>query len=936
MRRRFEKLFASVLAHPLAAKAKQRDYYIARSDWEGFVEMVRFAERKSFWFERSRFARLHPDHLALEAFGLTPEESETRRAKLNDEAIEQLLARWSELFDHVEKSPLTPAQRTAALTNDDFTITIAGAGSGKTSTLMGKTAYLIESGLAQPEEILLLAYGRDAAEELRSRLAGLVRGGERTDASTFHALGNRFLRQGNPKLVVSNLATDSDAMQKWLRGALDRLIREGAVFRKDLADFFTYHAAPTVDPEDFDEEADYLFALNASDLRTLGGERVKSNGELIIANLLFRWQVPYAYEWRYPKYEGWYKPDFTVSSAPFARDKDGRLAPDPIAEGAVGAWIEYFGIDRSGKTAPWIDEEAYLASKRWKEALHEQKETTLIELAYADLQNGKLEEKLRKALLEADIPISPMTDEEVIAHVRRQNAENLAWENFAQLIGRSITLWKTARMTEDKFLEEARSRGFDGARMDAFLRVFKPVLEAYEETLKSHEEVDFADMIAEATALVETSQIRIPWRYVLVDEFQDISAERAELLKAIIRVSGARLFVVGDDWQAIYRFSGSDLAYFSHFSEKIGPASVVRLDKTYRFPSELNAFSEAFVTRNPAQLKKAMACQRSLGKPAVVLRQTKLYEDKAVSAKSALSSLPSQSDAKAIGYWLSVIERTVASKAPDARRSVLVLGRFRWPPKVSSPGAFAKEYPHLDVTFMTVHAAKGLEADYVVVPGLNQGGFPCERQSDQILETLLPKPEDFPWAEERRLFYVAVTRARIYAVVLYDDARPSVFAQEIIGEPCFDGLVSRPDEALHQCPACRSGTLREYLSGKGHHYWKCSNTLFCGKVYFDCPACGAPLVDEQKGRYCLNRACSYVEPRCPRCARGFLRLIEGTHSNFYGCSNWNDEVEPCRYTEHTAAGLARSERWRAEAKALPHQTFEKRRGGERRQRAPGG
>lgn len=147
----------------------------------------------------------------------------------------------------------------------------------------------------------------------------------------------------------------------------------------------------------------------------------------------------------------------------------------------------------------------------------------------------------------------------------------------------------------------------DPARFEAFLAIFHSVCNEYQRRLSEAGEVDFNDMVAKATRHVESGKYRSPFQYVLVDEFQDISIGRARLVKALKHQDpSTRLCCVGDDWQAIYRFAGSDIAIMRHFEQEFGHSVVVQLDRTFRYNNQINDLSSKFVLKNPKQIRKQL------------------------------------------------------------------------------------------------------------------------------------------------------------------------------------------------------------------------------------------------------------------------------------------------------------------------------------------
>ena len=225
---------------------------------------------------------------------------------------------------------------------------------------------------------------------------------------------------------------------------------------------------------------------------------------------------------------------------------------------------------------------------------------------------------------------------------------------------------------------------------------------------------------------------------MLVDEFQDASQARARLVKELVRAPEHFLFAVGDDWQSINRFAGADISVMQNFERIFGNGSILKLETTFRCPQSLCDVSSQFVSKNPAQLRKIVKSKAS-----DVLEPVKLisaHDEEGISA--------------AIASYLSSIPRKA-----DKKTSVFVLGRYNFerqfmPEDVSRPD--------IDLRFVTVHSSKGLEADYIILPRLISGkmGFPCGILDDPVLQLAMSFGDSYEYAEERRLFYVALTRAK--------------------------------------------------------------------------------------------------------------------------------------------------------------------------------
>ena len=448
-------------------------------------------------------------------------------------------------------------------------------------------------------------------------------------------------------------------------------------------------------PEAFASRDAYLQYVRSVELRTLKNELVKGFGELAIANFLALNSVPYIYERPYPvdtsnPRRQAYRPDFTLT-----RDD---------------LYLEHFGLDRQENTAPGIDRDAYLAGIRWKRALHEQQGTTLIETFSWQHFEGKLDDVLHQALAARGVAMVPADTQALLDELRKTGEVS----RFAELVSTFLKLHKASDLTFEQ-LEAGASASGDGGRTKAFLALYRPIRERYDRALADAGEIDFEDMIHRAVAHVLADRWRSPYRYVLVDEFQDISQDRADLLKALQRSrSDMRLFAVGDDWQSIYRFAGADIGLISHFAEHFGKTATVELDLTFRMPDRLTDLASAFVQRNPAQTRRQIKATRAVPEPLVHLHWIADGGANGDHRHSRVETAEAEDGLAAV----------LATVGAD-RQEVILLGRYNFQ-EPSDLARLQRAHPHLKIGFSTVHAAKGLEADVVVVLDLSVGryGFP--------------------------------------------------------------------------------------------------------------------------------------------------------------------------------------------------------------------
>jgi DNA helicase-4 len=804
-----------------------------------------------------------PDYrLVLDALARCLRDSRAWVDIWNDVFARAELRAWRAFFDCCEKHPLSAQQREAIVRDEDNALIVAGAGTGKTSTVAGKVGYVLRRGLATPDEVLLLAFTRKAAKELGDRVGQLF--GAPVQVRTFHALGLEIIGAAEGRRPALCKEAESP---KARRDTLDELVAELAAadpgFAWDLVNFQAYHRAPYRSAWEFESVGDYYAHLRDIELLSLKGEQLRSLEEVEIANFLTLHGVRYEYEAQYPvdtanPARRQYRPDFFLPDA--------------------GIYIEHFGVDEYDRPPPWftdLDRRRYVADMEWKRGVHREHKTTLIETYSWQRRRGILLDALHGRLREAGVVLRPVSGHEVLADL---NAAGVI-EPVCELLGTFLSLFKSGGCT----IEEVSDRvlaGPAGDRSRLFLRVFGAVHDRYEALLDSRGEIDFDDMIGRAAEHVRAGRYRSPFRYVVVDEFQDISRGRAGLIRALRdQVAGCRMFCVGDDWQSIYRFAGSDVSLMSRFGEHFGFTRQTLLETTFRFPDRLARFSSAFVLKNPAQLRKTLTTLKTDDRPPVTVYMT---DGEADALPRVLGDIAKDAGPGPGPVTVAVLNRyNFQAKGDDYRRQL------------------RRDFPTLDVTLLTAHAAKGLEADYVVVDNLRAGryGFPTEVTDDPLLSLVLARPDEHPHAEERRLFYVALTRSRTRAALIADAGRPSCFVREILSDDAYEKVVvSNGDRTPDECPSCRAGQLVE-REGRDRVFFGCSNFPRCSYSEDACPECRRGRTRRNPDLTTRCEVCGRGGRVCPGCRRGLLVPRTGPYGPFLGCTLFSADVNSCSHTE---------------------------------------
>ena len=292
---------------------------------------------------------------------------------------------------------------------------------------------------------------------------------------------------------------------------------------------------------------------------------------------------------------------------------------------------------------------------------------------------------------------------------------------------------------------------------------------------------------------------------MIVDEYQDLSLSRYNLLRALRESGDYKLFCVGDDWQSIYRFNGCDVSYILDFERYWGPSGICKIETTYRFTGDLLRMSTEFIRRNKRQYPKNLIGAGKTNCSVNPIRASSPYEARKMLAQ-IISTIPEGSSVLLLGRY---------------NHDVLLLNSygFSWTPDISDRSSTIVRYsrrPDLSMRFMTIHGSKGFQANYVFSLNNKSGtyGFPSRREEPPVISMLLGG-EDTQLDEERRLFYVAMTRANRALYLLTYEGQESEFYRELFG-----GSGPRRDE-IGYCPIC--GGALVLRKGRYGTFYGCSN-----------------------------------------------------------------------------------------------------------------
>ena len=792
-------------------------------------------------------------------------------ATLRQRFEQQQQQQYRDFFAQAEAHPLTSEQQQAVIRCNDRNLVLAAAGTGKTSVMVARALYLMHSRQAQAHEILILAYNSAAATELRERLAERAAGlaannaaanapsanapsakDQGTEATaggasplptvlTFHALGRQILKHRGHSLQLSALSQDHEALQRWVTDWLRQQFEQSGCVTSEML--------PLVCPSETESQpTDYL---------TLNGEKACNYPHWLIANWLCMQGIEYQYRPDYPHYSNY-------PGAPPADEPQDRYRPT-------------FFLVRENVYLLYVDPEASEPAIDWQRDVHQQHQTRALEISHQQWP----EDRLARALVHQIGAVRSLEQGLSAADIVTRLTEQGLITSAVRRLTRALTVVRAQNL--DKQALEARLQKYSSNSAAVWADAIRRLHEAYQQQLDATDSIDFDAMIVQAGELISKQHWQPGYRHILVDEFQDISAPRLQLLQQLLEGGPApTLTAVGDDWQSIYRFSGSQLTLTTRFEEYFGHHSLTLLQHTFRYNSSIAHTAGLFVMQNPEQYQKQVVSAHQSDTPQVFLLDDQIYsqQDPAQRAKQVVMALRKQH--------------------PEAKIAIMARYQFWLTQAKEALRPLSQEH----LCYWTFHGAKGLEADYCILLGFNQGklGFPGASQDDALVEALLPSADAYPYGEERRLCYVAVTRARQSCYIIADPHAPSPFVEELrqpryqiktLSERFSQGSRQLPSD-LYPCPACEQGSLAP-AKGRYGPYYRCTTGPACTVKTRVCPECQSPAVTQQSRSVCLSSDCQFTQPLCPQCGRP-LALRSGPNGQFYGCTGYGAKTDPCRFT----------------------------------------
>ena len=885
------------------------DHYISRKEYQ--AELQQYTETMRFFHSLDENDILE-DYCAKNGFDASQardlyhkyEQADKLVEAANEAYLAARLIEEKEYLDHILKDVdpvirLDDDQRRVVLSDEDYSLVVAGAGAGKTTTVAAKVKYLVEKQGIDPSQILIISFTNKAVKELRDKINENLQ--IPCPIATFHSTGNAILHKNNPEQL--NIVDGSKlyyCVQNYFR---EKILRDPSVVDSLILFFASYFDAP-YEGDDinhfFHHMANANYATMRSELNdfkeeiidrrskkktTIQNETVRSIQEVEIANFLYLNSIDYVYE-------PIYKYNISMAKKPYTPDF-------MIKQGEHIAYLEHFGITEDGKNFLYDKEEleAYKKAINDKVLLHRKHHTELL-YTFSSFRDGRsIFQHLEESLVQHGFTLKRRPNEEIVRKLV-DSEENKYIRRLVFLVTNFIRNFKTNGYDERDFDRLALTT--ENVRTKLFLDITHACFLEYKKFLVENHAVDFEDMINESVRVlteVKDMKQKLDFKYLIVDEYQDISRQRFDLVQAFSEVADAKIMAVGDDWQSIYAFSGSDITLFTQFEEKMGYAKLMKIVRTYRNSQEVIDIAGNFIQKNTSQIRKSLISPKHMEEPVIIYT----YDSRAKDPKADRRSGAAYGVAYAVQTALEqIMKYEQQEEKKDKKSSILLLGRFNFDgDRLARTGLFeyisrgskvkSVKYPDLDITFMTAHASKGLGYDNVIViNGRNETyGFPAKIEDDPVLSLVIREDRSMQYAEERRLFYVAMTRTKNRVYFIAPEQNPSEFLLEIKRE-----------------------YKNVFLRGK----WSEEKPEISGK--YKCPICGFPLQLKYKPAYglrlyiCTNEPeiCSFMTSnlrgkklsimKCPDCQDGYLvvKTPKNQSQCFLGCTNYKVNGQGCNKT----------------------------------------
>ena len=710
-------------------------------------------------------------------------------------------------------SELNDKQKDAILNENKRLLVLAGAGSGKTKTLIQKILYLILEKNVNPSQILAITFTKNAANEMIDRLIIFSERDGRYNqilndkklskkekdferlkyiqkypwlsnitVKTFHSLSNNILKNYGAKefdnkfTLLTDYSYNEDFVYNQQANETPEEIIKKLILSKCEDPEFLLRLKRYILDYYVDNYRMKMHKLGKASYQnpytTLKGDNVRSKSERDIADWLYRHHISYQYEPIIAPGRFEFRPDFFI--------EEGNLYLELVSNLSYPLKDKEKEMRDAGKIYVKIHENETHDSNKFNQIMDE-------------VVFSRIDSDLKK--------ISPLKITE----------EFKGYEKYLrQFVLDTISIIDKIKV-EDRNFEEIYQNAIkdEHNRVKDFYEFFKPLFYDYQKYCISHSYLDFNDLLIRNVSLFENyKEIRDlfqnKYRYILVDEFQDVNSLQVKLLQQLLK-NETQLFCVGDDWQSIYGWRGSDVEYIINFKQFFENSEIIKLDINYRSNSTIVSASNEVIKNNKHKIDKKIRSFNKSGKKIYLYCAEKECED-------------------GTGIVIENIKKILESGYN--KEDILVLTRTR---KSDAYHNYYTSLKKIGVRIHTIHQAKGLEARFVFIIGLTQGfmGFPNVRDSDRIFQIIKKSNIELLMEEERRLFYVALTRAKEELFLISEVGNESEFIKEIPGN-----FLDRNNFLI--------------LNISNVKECKCKHcTMEIEKSYQYCPYCGKSVLDDK-------------------------------------------------------------------------------------------
>lgn len=706
--------------------------------------------------------------------------------KHNRKYVDNKLIKYKSYFDNMfndinKNIILDKSQREAIICDEDNLLVLSGAGSGKTTTISAKVKYLIDIKNIKPDKICVITFTKKAKEELDYKINKIFN--SNVDIYTFHSLGLKIIKyyyknkdidiideKGQYKIICdyikNNLFKDKDKFSLFFEA-----FKNKTSFSEEYKLFDNYY-----DYHNYMYKRKYINSNTTMDnyikeqakrrrnyLKTLNGEYCKSKEEVDIANFLYLNNIDYQYEKSYKKLDNLkiYKPDFYIE------------------QNNNYNYIEHFGIDKVSKTNNHYTKEEltnYLKNMKLKEKYHcDEKIEDLFIITYSKvLGKRNYLSVLKDSLIKKGYVLSKK-DNNLVYERLKDTSEDRYINNFVnRIVIPFISYFKRSNYKLDDF----KNIKTDNDLLNKQIRVISDIYLNYESKLREKNLIDFEDMINisyKVMPYIKEKNLGVDYKYIIIDEYQDVSMQRFNLTKRIEELFKSKIIAFGDDYQTIFGFSGSRIDLMTEFRNYLSDAKQIPIPNVYRNSQELIDVATKFINKNSKQIKKKLISNKRLINPIELY----IYND---------SNYINTNINKSI-ILSNILDKIYLS---NNKSNVLLLERYNNDIdtilnnnlfiRKNHENIIYKKHEDMKIDYLTIHKSKGLEYDNCILINAidDKYGFPSKIEDEEIIKLLKPKiEENIFYPEERRLFYVAMTRTKNKLYILVPKSKTSSFIREI-------------------------------------------------------------------------------------------------------------------------------------------------------------